>query len=155
VLLYLPSLGPAMADDYFSESFHNKSRRHAILGLDGSVAYLYLTAAGTQKPEKDVAVFSTGELVEPEVAVASAKEGNPPPLVARYASESAVYPAETFWQLTFFWSEDGNAVAVLLNGAPISYVSAYEKSGKSKALSLASFFGEPWSDDSFAAAFSR
>ena len=144
-----------MADDYFAESFHEVSRRYAILQLDGSVAYLYLTAAGSRKPEKDVAVFSTGELVEPEVAVASAKMGEPPPLVSRYASDSAVYPAETFWKLRFLWSEDGNAVAVLLDGEPLAYASAHEKSGKSKALKVVSFFGDPWSDEAYLAAFPR
>ena len=139
----------------FAESFHDASGRYAILQLDGFVAYLYLTLPGSQLPEKDVAVFSTGELVEPEVAVASAKQGEPPPLVARYASDSAVYPAETFWKLRFLWSEDGNSVAALLDGVPLAYASAHEKSGKSKALKVASFFGEPWSDESYEVVFAR
>ena len=155
VALYVTSLGSVMANDYFVESFHNESRRHAILELEGSVAYLYLTRVESLSPEKEVAVFSTGELVEPEVAVAAAKEGIPPPLVARYASDYAVYPADVFWKLKLLWSEDGSSVAVLLRGDPIAYVSIQEKFGKSKALSVTSFFGEPWSDESYKRAFQR
>lgn len=144
-----------MADDYFTESYHPASRRHAILQLDGTVAYLYLTAAGTQSLQRDVAVFSTGELVDAATAIAATRAGDPPPLVAEYATPEAVRPAQTFWGLRFLWSDDGESVAVLLGALPLAYVSGQESRGRSRALSATSFFGEPWDELAYRRRFGR
>jgi hypothetical protein len=144
----------AMASDLL-KSHNAASGRYAIVELEGSAVYLYLTESGRPVPERDVLVFSIGPLVSVAEAKAAAQSGAPPPLAADMASSEAVQPAERFNQLEISWSASGEAVAVLLNGDPWAFVSAGDRRGYSKAVGKAGFYGEPWAAEAFLRAFPR
>jgi hypothetical protein len=118
-----------MASDHFFAVYHEASQRHAIVELDGPVAYLYITEPGGQKPARDVAIFAVVPLVDASEAKAIAEKGNPPPLSKQHASESALQTAAAFGELALIWSQDGNSVGVTLRGEPWAFVSADAEKG--------------------------
>jgi hypothetical protein len=144
----------AMASD-FIQSHSAVSGRHAIVELEGSAVYLYLTEPERPVPERDVLVFSVGPLVSVEEAKAAAQSGRPPPLAASKASALAVQSVERIKEMSISWSASGESVAVLLNGEPWAFVSANDRRGYSRAVGSAGFYGEPWSDEAFLRDFPR
>src|SRR5687767_2011987 len=89
--LALMSLGLAHKDNrVFLDQQHAKSTRYVVLEANGSSAWMYLTARGKPKPEKDAFVYSAGPLVTNEEAKAAGERGEPPPLAAEYASSVAI-----------------------------------------------------------------
>ena len=144
-----------MASDYFIESYHEESRRHAVVELEGPVVYLYLTESGAQRPARDIAVFSVAPLVDVAKAREAAEQGQPPPLSRQHASAVAIQPATEFEQLAVVWAADGHGAAVTLRGEPWAFASADARQGYSRAIAKAGWYGNPWSDEEFLRRFGR
>lgn len=128
----------------FLDEQHPASGRFAVFEVEGPSAWLYLSAPGDSRPEKDIFAFSTGLLVTLEKAMEIAHTGNPPPLAAKHASEQAVIADARPEEFFFRWSGDGESVALLRQGEPLAMIVANSERGYSKALGFPGFYGQPW-----------
>ncbi len=137
----------------FLDEQHPVSGRHVIFQLDGHSGWLYLSGSGEQAPEKDAFVFSTGEMVSLEEALSAAQAGIPPALVREYASEQAVIADAHADEFFFWWSSDGESVALMRQGEPLAMIDAESEHGYSKALGLSGFYGMPWQQEHYESRF--
>lgn len=132
------------APGIFLQHTHPVSVRSAVLEDDGHVAYLFLTAAGSFVPERQVAAYTR----KPPVASVDWWElkltGDTAPIWRDVASAQATIPEPRAQDLAFRWSQDGQAVCLLLNGRPIAFVTSSHMHGYSKALAKPSVLGAPW-----------
>lgn len=132
------------APGIFLQGTHPVSARSAVLEDDGHVAYLFLTAAGSFVPERQVAAYTR----KPPVASVDWWElkltGDTAPIWRDVASAQATIPEPNAKELSFRWSQDGQAVCLLRNGQPIAFVSSSHVHGYSKALAKPSVLGIPW-----------
>jgi hypothetical protein len=143
----------AAGEGIFLSSRNAVSGRHAVFEDDGASAWLYLTEAGGQRPERDVFVYSPIAPVAKESAMAEAKAGKPPPLAADYAASNAPFASPSAASLSFLWSADGEAVSLLHAGEPIAMIAAEWKQGCSKAVSRPGPYGLPWDEALYRAQF--
>jgi hypothetical protein len=132
------------APGIFLQHTHPVSARSAVLEDDGHVAYLFLTAAGSFVPERQVAAYTR----KPPVASVDWWElkltGDTAPIWRDVASAHATIPEPRAQDLEFRWSQDGHAVSLLRNGRPIAFVTSSHVHGYSKALTKPSVLGAPW-----------
>lgn len=140
----------ASAAEINLQAQHPKSRRQAVLEDNEKVAYLYLTGANSQVPERDAIAYSRVRLV-PAMDWKKMKEtGEPPLLGADIASARAIITFPKQREFTFRWSKDGHSVALLRNGEPIAMVAAADASGYSKAVAKRSRLAKPWDEKRYA-----
>jgi hypothetical protein len=132
-----------MAEPIFLQSHNETSGRFAVLDDNGTVAFVYLTQPRTNGIERDVVAYTRAEPVETIDWEAAKKAGWPPPLSAQVASEDAVqHPRKE--QLSFQWSADGEAVALLFNNKPIAFAAIGLELGHSKAIGKECGLANPW-----------
>lgn len=144
-----------MAKDIFVHSHNPTSNRLAVFQDDESVAYLYLTKPGTQKPEKDAIAYSRVPLVA-KVDWSKIKEtGETPHLSQDIASSTAVVKNPLESEFSFKWSTDGHAVALFRNSVPIAFASASDKFGYSKAVAKSSPLANAWDQKRYEALFGK
>lgn len=144
-----------MAQGFFLESHNKISKRHAVFEDDERVAYLYLTKAGTQQPEKDAIAYSRIKPIDRVEWEAIKKTGGTPLLLKELASETAVVEKPAEREFSFKWSHDGTAVALLRNGVPIAFASAAEKFGYSKAVAKDSLLANTWNQAKYESIFTK
>lgn len=141
LILLFPTL--VMAEEIFISDNNPSTKRWAILEDNGNSAWLYLTKPGTQQPEKDAFVYSPiqprAELNKNEI-----QNGEPPILTKELATKSSVILKAKSTEFSIKWSDDGESVAVIYLGKPISMIVKESKRGYSTSLSKESAFGKPW-----------
>jgi len=122
--------------------------RSLIIEDNGSSAWAYLVDMRSGKLIKDAFLYSPidprDRLNEDEIA-----DGTPPVLIKQYASDSAVIVNASEELFGILWSFDGNSAVILYDRKPISAIYESEQRGFSKALSIESGFGNPWSKELF------
>jgi hypothetical protein len=155
LLLVVYLSGAAMAEEIFIHSYSPVSARLAILDDNQRVAYLYLTARGTQKPERDVIAYTrVAPTTTPDWAE-MAKNGDAPLLPKEFASPVAVIPAPVASEFSFKWSRDGVSVALLRNGQPIAFASLSDRLGYSKAVAKSGALANAWSQERYDKIFGK
>jgi hypothetical protein len=117
---------PAMAQGLFLQTQHTESKRFAVFHDNERVGYLYLTAPGVQRPERDAIAYSRVPPVDREEWLAAVKAGGTPMPLKELASDTAILAATVQSEFSFKWSRDGDAVALLHNGVPIAFASSRE-----------------------------
>lgn len=145
----------AMAQGIFLTSSHPVSRRVAILEDDTEVAYLYLTAPETQRPEKDAIVYTRVPPVSKVNWERIRQTGETPMLREDLASSTAILLAPQEREFSFKWSHDGNSVAVLRNGIPMAFATMSERFGYSKAVSVSSPLANAWNQPKYTSLFAE
>ena len=145
----------AMAQSIFLTSVHPTSKRSAVLEDDSKVAYLYLTAPGTQRPEKDAIVYSRVPPVSKVDWEQIKQTGTTPMLRQDIASSTAVLVAPQEREFSFKWSRDGNSVAVLRSGTPMAFATMSERFGYSKAVSVSSPLANAWDQSKYTSLFAE
>lgn len=156
-LIWIPlvDVSIAMAEDIFIHSHNPVSGRFAILDDNGTVAFLYLTARGTQKPERDAIAYMRVPPPETVDWEEVAKNGDPPLLSRAIASAEAVLATPSAANFSFRWSEDGEAAVLLHKGRPMALVSASEKRGHSKAAAKENSLTDPWNEKLYESLFHK
>jgi Flp pilus assembly protein TadD len=145
-LVILVCAGATAASEEFTLESHNRaSKRSAYLVDNGKVAYLYLSAAGTEKFEKDAIAYSRVP-PSPQGWELLALQNDSPPLSADVASDTAVVDNPRKDEFSFEWSVDGAAVVLLRGDNPLAFVAASSEAGYSKAVSKAFPLGNPWDE---------
>ena len=136
-----------MAHEIFLQSQNALSKRLAVLEDNGKVAFLYLTEPQKPKPVKDAIVYSRIPPVSAEEWDRIRKSGDTPLLPENIASPTAVISSPEEAEFTFKWAGDGQAVAILRNGAPLAFVTISERFGFSKAVTTSTPFANPWNQE--------
>ncbi len=137
---------------YISEQ-HPSSRRFAIFEDDGTTGYLYLTAPDDAKPAGDCWVYN--RFPAPEPAEIKKYRGLPPPAARGYAGPNAQRSAPPEGSVIFLWSQDGNAVSLLIDGDPNGFLIFGEAGhgGYSLHLIKEGPWGKPWDQERFREVF--
>lgn len=142
-----------MANEIFFTSTNALSDRTAILEDDERVAYLYLTAAGTQQIARDVILYMRVEPVGRSEWEAARNARSAPVLTRDIPSGAAVIANPEPSGFAFVWNGDGSAVAVLYHGVPIAFTSMAERFGYTKAVSTSSPLACAWDEARYASLF--
>lgn len=122
----------------------NASGRHATLEDDGYSAWLYLTSQDSYAVIADCLVYSRVEL--PEFRVMPFGKNGPPLLLRQFGTSFAVQQSVSEDSVRLEFSSDGNSAVVFLRGEPWTFVTADQKHGYSKSLSVAGPFGHAWDE---------
>ena len=150
------SMTPANQSDdkgLFLSWQHPVSKRTAILEELGCMVWLYLTAADTNKPERDCPVYSTVPLADKVDWIAVRESGAPPPLSKDVASSEAFVARPVAGQFEASWSSDGQSVALFRSGRCIAMIVAGVERGHSRALAVEGPLGLPFDEDLASATF--
>lgn len=104
-------------------SHNNKSSgRWAVFEDDGVSGWLYLTNPNDQKPIADCWIYNRIQAIEP-AEILEYRNG-PPPASSEYACLGALIFDVVEKDIQIRWSDDGNAVSLLINEIPMGYISA-------------------------------
>ncbi len=125
--------------------YENKSKSLYIEDNQKS-AWAYLKKGIDGSILKDILIYSPIEPIA-ELNKREIYQGKPPILISKYASSEAVLKNAQESAFNALWSNEGDSVAILYNNNPIAAMYSSEKRGYSKALSLVSSFGNPWSEE--------
>jgi len=117
------------------------------------MVWLYLTAPGTKRPERDCPVFSTMPLAEKVDWAAIRDSGAPPRLTKDVASSEAVVARPVTGRFEAIWSSDGHSVALLRFDRCIAMIVAGAQRGHSRALAVEGPLGLPFDETLAAATF--
>ena len=135
----------------FLSETNRSSGRRAVFEDTGVVAYVYLFAPDSNTIVADAWVYN------PTAAPAREDIRNyrpgPPPAAEGYVAAAGHLPAPQIHAWSFSWSPDGEAVAICADGVPLAFVRADHKRGVSRHLTRSGPWGEPWSDEVYAATF--
>jgi hypothetical protein len=119
---------------YLQEQNH-KSGRYAVAEDDGTTIWLYLTATDSITPIADVWIHNSTLNFTPDQAPEPAAVPNaPPPAPNKYIGENGFYSPNPKDEWSLFWSADGHSVAIMLNGQPVGFINAEEKTGYCRNL---------------------
>lgn len=117
------------------------SRRWAVVANEGASVWLYLTEPDGKKPIADCWLLNTAlaptDLHEYRAGMSA------PPATQAYAGPDSRGPVPVEGTVEFRWSDDGESVAVLVNGDLLGFIAAGSKRGFSKHLVAAGPFGRP------------
>ncbi len=120
------------------------SLRWAILEDDDKSAWLYLTEPRTEHPIADVFVYNR---IKP-IKTKDVKKiyGGPPPIDEAHANNQSVISKPETHHFSFAWSSDGNSIAVIKEGNPITMIINAEKHGYSKGIGVNGPWGHVWDE---------
>jgi hypothetical protein len=135
------------------ESKHPDSKKLAVFEDNGSSAWLYLASSASQEVEKDAFVYSPRE-PRLELNRIGMKGGEPPILVAEFASDDAVVNVTDENDLSIVWSDNGKSLALFHKADVLAAIYEDDDQGYSKALAKRCGFGKPWSEEKYKAFFS-
>jgi hypothetical protein len=140
-----------MADTPFLSETHALSKRCAVFEDDGVVAYLYLSQPGSQTIVADAWVYNRVDAPDP--ADVNSYRPDPPPAAQGFAGERAQVSQPFARRWSFCWSADGHSVAICADGTPLAFIRAARRPGFSRNLNQTGPWGEPWSEEIYAATF--
>lgn len=129
--------------------WNHTSRRHALLCNEGDSAWFYLTKPGPNGPGSPGIVASAFvyNLVSPPPKLTDVRSWAPgaPPAAEGFAGPGAYVsnlPADG-WEI--HWSEDGESVALLREGEPMTMIVGPGHETYSRHLLKEGGWGRPWS----------
>jgi len=132
----------------------NASGREAHVAEEVDSIWLYLTLPGSPQVDTDVWLLNTPAAPAAPCQEPYRSQAAPPPLPAELLLPGGArpVPAEGRWRL--LWSEDGLAVAALLDGKAIGFVRAGTKRGRARFVRYgADSWALPWDSVDFGAVF--
>jgi hypothetical protein len=132
-------------------SSSESSGRTAVVVRERDSVWLYLTTPDAQQMERDCWLFNApGAPESPDLAD---YEDEAPPVPTKLTVGDAVrsYAADDDWELA--WSDEGETVAVSLNGALLGVISSREETGYSTHLAEVCAWGRPLDEAALALLF--
>jgi hypothetical protein len=142
------SIPPKDAGLFVSQR-HPGSRRRAIVEDDGRAAWLYLTRPDSSEPIADCWLYNR----VPAPAGCEAGQDDPRVVPASHVASPAPFPATAEPAVQLRWSEDGESVAVSIDGRLAGFIANAAGPGYSAQLRLGGAFGNVLDDDLYAALF--
>lgn len=124
----------AFAEGFLALSYHDASKRYAMLDEYQGIGMLYLTQQHSQQPAKDALSYMLYEPVDKPTWKQRMEAGQPPELHKAIASNTAVFTDTKKADFDFLWSADGSAVVLFYKKEPIAFITDKQKYGFSKAV---------------------
>ena len=136
-------------DTLFLTDANPQSGRTAVVTEEADSVWLYLTAPGQPRPERDCWLLNTPDAPPRPLPHLYRERQSPPPAPADFTLPGAVQAVPTADRWSFVWSDDGMSVAALLDDEPIGIASAGRPKGLARFIKAgAAPWAEPW-DESF------
>jgi len=136
-----------MAGELLYSATDTGSRRSVMVINEGDSVWTYLTAPSSMTPVSDGWLLN---LIDAPDSLANYKDnGQVPPVTQRFTSQPNAMTAPATEVLSSIWSEDGEAVAVLVGDRALVFLQSSRKTGFSHFLSAAGPFGDPFDHDLF------
>jgi hypothetical protein len=123
---------------------HPGSLRWAVFEDDGVSAWLYLTRPEETRPVADCWIYN--RVPAPPLARIHDYRSQPPPASAEYVAEGAQRLEARAPDVRFAWSQDGESVAVLIDGVSAGFIVAGSRRGCNRQLTRPGPWGNPWDD---------
>ena len=136
-------------EQLFLTDANHQSGRTAVVTEEADSVWLYLTAPGQQRPERDCWLLNTPDAPSRPLPHLYRERQSPPPAPADFTLPGAVQTVPTADRWSFVWSDDGMSVAALLDDEPIGVASGARPRGLARFIKAgAAPWAEPW-DESF------
>ena len=140
-----------ISTNHFFEEMNSNSGRRAIYEDDAVSAWIYLTIPNSYKPCSDCWIFN--RIDAPLQSELSKYKNGPPPACADYIGANSKYMGAIRPEISFLWSKDGNAVAVLVDGDCLGFLNSTTKQGNSRNIVYECPWGKPWNSNIYQETF--
>ena len=140
----------------FIASRSDRSRRTAVIAEEIDSIWLYLSAPGEERPERDCWLLNTHAAPARPAPDEYERRGSPPPLPAdRILSAPPQDPlSPELWSLS--WSDDGESVAAVFDGTAVGFITAGGTRGVARYVAgNAPAWADPWDEDAYSRIFTR
>lgn len=142
-----------MAGELLFSATDTGSRRSVMVINEGNSVWAYLTAPSSMTPVSDSWLLN---LIDAPNSLAEYRDnGQVPPATQRFTSQPHAMTAPATEALSSIWSEDGEAVAVLVGDRVLTFLQSSRKTGFSRFLSAAGPFGDPFDHTLFGELFGQ
>jgi hypothetical protein len=122
------------------------SGRTAVVSEDEDSVWLYLTAPGSGRRERDCWLFNKPSAPpDPDMSTYRAQSA-PPPAPASEILPGGVQEPAAPERWSFTWSARGDAVVVSVDGLPIGFSSMKQRRGLLRYLAQSGPWGETWDE---------
>ncbi len=121
------------------------SKRYAIFEDDGVSGWLYITGPDDMTFIGDCWIYN--RIPAPDPIIIGAFRPGPPPAPQGFAGPNALQALPDWSSIRLLWSDDGNAVALLMNNLPVGFVVADDKRGVSRHLANNGPWGLIWNQE--------
>ncbi len=142
-----------MAGQLLYSATDTGSRRSVMVINEGDSVWAYLSAPGSMTPVSDSWMLNL--IDAPDSLAAYRDNAQVPPATVRFTTQPNAMTAPETEMLSSIWSEDGEAVAVLVRDRVLAFMQANRKTGFSRFLSTSGPFGEPFDPALFNQLFGR
>lgn len=144
-----------MSEGIFMSDRNPISERWVIFEDDEISGWLYLTNPNDTKTVVDCWIYNRIEAPDPSEISNFRKNGSPPPASTKYAGSNAFVLEPDKTKISFKWSSNGNAVALIIDGKPLGYVVEGNQRGYSKNLLAAGPWGNVFEEEKYQEIFSN
>jgi len=143
-----------MPEELFIASYHEATKRHAVLEDDGLTAWLYLHGP-SDDPKRTAAVERACFVYNRKAPIDPRDVGRyrpkPPPIAKNCSNRTALTedPAAHRWAIE--WSTGGEAVLLRRDGQPwcLVEVNGANRRGNCKGIEVEGPWGSPWAQHRF------
>lgn len=125
--------------------------RHAIIADEGASVWLYLTEQRSLQPVADCWLFNT--VAAPADLSGFPSSDKPPPAIQRFVAPAAQQHSPEPSRVSFFWSPDGNSVALFVEDELVGFICDGSAKGFSRYLIADCPWGAPMDAERYAAIF--
>jgi hypothetical protein len=129
-----------MDEGIFIADQNQLSGRYAYFDDDGVSGWLYMTNPNEKKLSYHCWIYNRINPPDPSEII-KYKYG-PPPASSNVVNENPVIIAPEKRSFEFQWSEDGHAVALLIDGTPLGFIIAGRHTGWCRNLAKSCLWGE-------------
>jgi len=123
------------------------SCRWAIFEDNEVSGWLYLTNPNEKKPIADCWIYNRVEAPSPS-EIKDYRNG-PPPASFEYCRSNVFVSKTDNMKISFKWSDDGNAVALIVENVPLGYIIAGSRGGYSRNLLKNGPWGNVFEEDRY------
>ncbi len=141
----------SMSDGIFLSEKNSTSCRWAIFEDDKVSGWLYLTSANEKKPVGDCWIYNRIKAPSPS-EIKNYRNGPPPASSDFCDSNIFVLPTDNI-SIIFRWSNDGNAVALIVDNISLGYIIAGNRGGYSRNLIRNGPWGNVFDEDRYREVF--
>ncbi|MDH5674303.1 MAG: hypothetical protein OEZ06_19270 [Myxococcales bacterium] len=136
-----------MHEPVFISAWNAESERTAVVAEEQDSVWLYLTEPDGEQPTHDCWILNTPAAPDEPDLQRYEEARSPPPAPRRLieAEGKRAVPESSSWE--FLWSDDGETVAVSLDGELLGLISSEIERGFSRHLREDSAWGNAWDDE--------
>lgn len=141
-----------MSEGIFISDKNPLTNRWVIFEDDGVSGWLYLTNPNEKKPVMDCWIYN--RILAPSPSEIAKFQNDPPPATNEYAGPNALVTSPEDMKISFNWSNDGSAVALIGDNIPLGFIVVGTKAGFSRNLLKTGPWGNVFNEERYQKVFS-